>query len=240
MRTNSETPMLDHVDALMAWWTLGGVDAGVSEAPVNWLAPAAPQNARQPATAAAASLLPDSLDAFHAWLEHSADLPEASWNGPRILPAGPAAPRLMVVLDMPDAAGSEGMSRYLDGDADRLLIAMLAAIGLKREEAYICALAVRRPAGGIIAPEIRSGLAARMRHHIALVAPTALLLLGDETNRAMMAADTSFAGGILHAINHAGGTVPSIATFHPRLMLTQPSAKAECWKALQLVNGVWA
>lgn len=240
MRAHSETSMQDHVDGLMAWWALGGVDASVTESSVNWLQPVSARHVPPVHASAAISALPDSLDAFHEWLGKSADLPEAQWSGQRILPSGPAAPRLMVILDMPDAAESEGAPGYLGGGADTLLTAMLAAIGLKRDETYVGALAIKRPAGGIVAPEIRSVLASRMRHHIALVAPTALLLLGDGTSRAMMTTDAPFASGILHAINHEGGTVPSIATFHPRLMLSQPSAKAECWRALQALSGVWA
>jgi DNA polymerase len=73
----------------------------------------------------------------------------------------------------------------------------------------------------------------RMRTQIELARPQQLLLLGDRTARAFLPAAAS--GGLDHLpfFNHDGGTVPTLATFHPRLLLGQPAAKAECWRALQ-------
>jgi DNA polymerase len=76
-------------------------------------------------------------------------------------------------------------------------------------------------------------LATRMRTQIALAAPRRLLLLGDRTIRALWPTDGSAPATSLRAFNHDGGTVPAVATFHPRLLLQQPAAKAECWRTLQ-------
>src|SRR3546814_14502365 len=66
--------------------------------------------------------------------------------------------------------------------------------------------------------------AARMRTYVMLAAPRRLLLLGDRTIRALLPAADSGS----RVFNHDGGTLPVFATFHPRLLLGQPAAKAEC------------
>jgi DNA polymerase len=72
-------------------------------------------------------------------------------------------------------------------------------------------------------------VATRLRTHVALASPQRLLLLGDRTIRAL----SPSAENSLQFFNHDGGTVPAFATFHPRLLLGQPAAKAECWRVLQ-------
>src|SRR3546814_2457178 len=62
-----------------------------------------------------------------------------------------------------------------------------------------------------------------MRTYVMLAAPRRLLLLGDRTIRALLPAADSGS----RVFNHDGGTLPVFATFHPRLLLGQPAAKAE-------------
>lgn len=238
-----------HIDALMAYWTLAGLDGAVGEEPVNWLRPAASSGVSNSTAATStdtgagshpslrqAEAFPGTLDAFHAWLSDSTTLPESRWIGRRVLPAGPQAAPLMVILDVPDE--SEGAnSSILGGAADKLLTAILRAIGIDRENAYVASLAVIRPVGGILDAETLSRLAKRMRHHLSLVQPGAVLLLGDGTSRALDPTGTPTGSRYIPHVNHDGGTLPGVATFHPRLMLNQPSAKAECWRALQLMIG---
>ena len=110
---------------------------------------------------------------------------------------------------------------------------MLRAIGLGRADVYITPLFFARPPGGMVEAGDLAIAAARMRTHVHLARPRRLLLLGDRTNRALLDADGGTAADSLQDFNHDGGTIPAVATFHPRLLLTQPAAKAQCWRALQ-------
>lgn len=238
-----------HIDALMAYWTLAGLDGVVGEQPVNWLRPASSSGSSHISASAnvgtsVASHLPstpveafpDTLDAFHAWLADSTTLPESRWIGRRVLPTGPQAAPLMVILDVPDE--SDGTDNgILRAEADRLLTAILRAIGVDRNDAYVASLAVIRPVGGILDAEMLMRLSKRMRHHISLARPGAVLLLGDGTSRALDPTGTPSGSRYIPHINHDSGTIRGVATFHPRLMLNQPSAKAECWRALQQMIG---
>jgi DNA polymerase len=73
----------------------------------------------------------------------------------------------------------------------------------------------------------------RMRTHVMVASPDRLLLLGDRTIRAFLPVQDNGTAGSLHFLNHDGGTVAAFASFHPRLLLGQPAAKAECWRTLQ-------
>lgn len=218
-------------DAYLAWWSLAGVDCAVGETAVDWLRPARaqPQTTRVvPAPPAA----PRDLAAFQAWLASDADQPEARWPGARLMPSGTAGASLMVVTDMPDPADVQA-GGLLAGQAGQLFDAMLRAIGLSRADIMLASLALARPPGGMMDVADADRLAARMRTHVALAAPRRLLLLGDRTIRALGPIGDGDSRHALRPFNHDGGTVPAIATFHPRLLLQQPAAKAECWRALQ-------
>ncbi len=147
----------------------------------------------------------------------------------------------MVIADMPDPEDGDA-GQLFSGDAGHLFDAMMRAIGLSRADLYLCTLATARPAGGLFSPADSAQLAFRMRRQIALVQPKRLLLLGDKTNRALLSANDMAnpvrSAKSLHALNHEGGIVDAVATFHPRLLLRQPAAKAESWRALQnLIEG---
>lgn len=229
----------DHpIGNLLGWWALAGVDTPVSDIGQAWLARAEPE--RTPPTQTIPRAIPSGggempahLPDFLAWLRTSPDIPEAAWAGPRIVPDAAAGREVMVITDMPDpedmAAGA-----LFSGESGQLFDRMLRAIGLDRSSIYLCSLACARPPGGMLESESGGRLARIMRHHVTLAAPGRLLLLGDKTSRALLTPDAGGGYGKLHTLNHEHGTIPAVATFHPRFLMRQPSAKAECWKDLQL------
>ncbi|MDO7835259.1 uracil-DNA glycosylase family protein [Sphingobium sp. HBC34] len=223
------------VDAFMAWWQLAGVDSAVVETPVNWLRPMPAAASGLPTGSPAdpaAPPKPRDLATFHQWLESDSAHPERRWPARTIYPAGAADAPLMIVTDMPDPADIDAGILFADR-AGALFDAMLRAIGLDRSQIYIASLFFARPPGGMVEAGDLTAVAARMRTHVHLARPRRLLLLGDRTIRALMPTDGDAPPDSLREFNHDGGTVPAVATFHPRLLLGQPAAKAECWRVLQ-------
>lgn len=218
-------------DAYLAWWSLAGVDCAAGDTPVSWLRPvsAATPSERSPSSQAAPATPPTNWAAFCSWLATDASQPERRWPGAAILPAGPLDAPLMVITDMPDPADMEA-GMLLGERTGTLFAAMLRAIGLTRADLHIASLFLSRPPGGMVESADLDAVARRMRTHVALAAPRRLLLLGDRTASAL--AMSGSADG-LRSFNHDGGTVPAIASIHPRLMLNRPAAKAESWRALQ-------
>jgi DNA polymerase len=221
-------------DAYLAWWRGAGVDHAVADGPVDWLRPESSAGAmpRRPAAEPAKAAAPRDIEAFRQWLEQDAAQPERRWSTRVILPDGPADAPLMIVTDMPDPADGEA-NRLLADRAGVLFDAMLRAIGLNRAECHVASLFCARPPGGMVEAADIATAAARMRLHVALARPRRLLMLGDRTIRALMPDAPPTASNGLRDFNHQGGIVPAVATFHPRLLLGQPAAKAECWRALQ-------
>jgi len=215
------------------WWTEAGVDTLVEEEVRDWLARLPRPTAEPVVELPAAETLPDSLDAFIAWRASDA-APEAGWHSPRVVPQGPAGAALMVLLDMPEAGDAEN-GTLLSGPEGRLLNRILAAIGHTRASIHLATVAVARPLSGTVARELEPRLFELARHHVSLVKPGQLLLMGNLAQR-LFAGTTGAAGlGSLDNVNHGDGTMQVLASFHPRTLLERPVRKAEAWKHLQLL-----
>lgn len=214
------------------WWRDAGVDTLVDDAAFDWLG-AIPRAAIAPA-AAAATALPASLADFGAW-RVSAAVPEADWGAALIAAAGPVDADLMVVVDCPERDDRE---QLLGGAAGRLFDRMLASIGRTRAEIHLASVCVARPVAGRMPRGVEARLAEIARHHVALVAPPRLLVLGDAAGRALLSTDAADLRGRLRALNHKTGTTTrAVASFHPRFLLEKPACKAEAWKDLQMLMG---
>lgn len=232
---------------LLGWWLEAGVDLAIAEEPRNWLrkAPAGhsggeearsaetvpPSPLDSPAAAPASTLeRGETLEAFHAWLRHASDLPLFRSGSARALPHGPEQAEIMLITDLPsrDCAG-EG--KPIGGEAWDLAVRMLGAIGFKPEQAYVASLSCfPSPANRIDEREL-ARCSEDMRHHIGLVKPKRLLLLGDGPAKALTGQPTLQARGRVHRI----GGVPAVATLHPRQLLQRPSDKAHAWRDLLLL-----
>jgi DNA polymerase len=233
------------------WWEEAGVDTFIDEEPRDWLAQpapatpsssdvapsrpqgavASPQSALPRAVVVPAAALPTDLAAFRRFL-----LEDASVPGPpaaRIDTTGDAASGAMIILDMPEQ-GDRAAEQLLSGDVGQLFGKMLGAMGLSRETAYLAPLSPARSASGRLTPEIIATLGTLMRHHIALVRPKRLLLLGDAPTRALLGFGCVEARGQRHEISGDFGQIPAIASFHPRLLIQTPDRKKAAWADLQL------
>lgn len=220
----------------LAWWRDAGLDTLVEDEPRNWLArplPAAPAAVPGPVAAPAQPPLADTLDAHVAWLRDSADLPEAGWGAPRLLPAGDPAAALMLVTDMPET-GDAAAGSLLSGELGALFDRMLKAIGHDRGSIWLAPFTTVRPIGGMPADAL-APLARLALHQIGLVGPRRVLLMGDAPNRALLGAEAATLRGRIHAVNLGDRTIEAVATFHPRMLLQRPAWKAEAWKDLQLL-----
>ena len=233
--------------SLLGWWLDAGVDGAVSEEPRNWLVASPPPgraNAAVPGVDRSAAkpldspapgpqattALPDTLEAFHAWLRESGDLPLFRAGAARALPHGPAEAEVMLVLGPPSSEDAE-MGRPLAGDAWTLATRMLAAIGLSPDQAYVAALTCFPSPLSRLGPAEADHCAQGMRRHIALAAPKRLLVMGDAASLAVIGEPMGRARGRVHRIDG----VPCVATFNPRHLLDRPSDKAFAWRDLLLL-----
>lgn len=226
------------------WWHDAGVDTLVDDLPRDWLAPLplptpimAPNPAATPAITAlapASAEMPHILAEFLNWRTGAA-VPEAAWSGVSFAATGPENADLMVLVDCPERDDGETL---LSGPAGRLFDRMLAAIVLTRDQIHLASVCAKRPTAGRVQREVETQLAAIAQHHVRLIAPKRLLVLGNAASRAILSTDVREAAGNLRTLNHKGGTVTEvIASYHPRFLLEKPACKAEAWRDLRMVIG---
>lgn len=224
-------------ESLLQWWNDAGVDCLVDEVPRDWLRAAS----RSPAAAAPAPAAPlgdswpDQLDLFQSFLASDETLPFAAPRAPRICPAGDPSAGLMLLSDMPQLADcSSGV--LLSGEAGALFDNMLAAIGRDRGSIYLASLSCLRSATGTFTSETAAICAELARHHVALVRPKALVLLGDACSKALLGLSVMQARGRWHNLTTPAGEIPALASFHPSFLLGQPVAKRHAWADLLMLK----
>lgn len=229
--------------AALDWWRDAGVDGAFVDAPQNWLDQAKHSSdlKAKPSIKPARELLPESdslplpvvsdrsgwpqtLTAFSPWWLSEGPLAPAGLR--RLAPAGPANAELMILLPMPSADDNETL---LSGRGGKLLDAMLLSIGISRNETYLAsALPAHLPMPDWSALKA-AGLGDVLLHHIALVAPKRLLILGATGVSALLGHDpTNLANG-LRAINHESSQMAAMTAWDLDAMLARPALKAGFW-----------
>ncbi|TGX56141.1 uracil-DNA glycosylase [Sphingomonas gei] len=220
----------------LEWWHDAGVDMLVEDEARDWLARIPPPVQPVASEAAVAEpiveALPDTLEAFVAWRRGDA-APEAEWHMPRLAPTGPADAEWVLVTDVPEAEDSELL---LSGPAGRLLDRMLAAVGQSRESAYVLPLAWARPVTGRIAADDEARLLELARHHLSLLKPKRLFLLGQSASRVLTGTNGESLTNPIELVNHFGAKTFVVASYHPRFLLERPAFKGEAWKHLLLLS----
>jgi DNA polymerase len=217
-------------ESLINWWQEAGVDGAVGESPRGWLRSSQPPS---PATAPVANIsqpTAQTLADLRDWLASSVQLPLASASARRILPHGPDNADIMLLSDSPaleDLAGGQPIG----GEAWELAVKMLAAIGIRGDQAYSASLSCIHAPGARLNHKDRAECAEIAVRHIALAKPQRLLLLGDGPCKALLGEPLVRARGRVHRIEG----VRTIATFHPRWLLQRPSDKGLAWRDLLLL-----
>ncbi|MEO5612473.1 MAG: uracil-DNA glycosylase [Sphingomicrobium sp.] len=215
----------------LGWWLQAGVDVAISESPRNWLkAPVPPPpNVRQPSVQAVSQAL-ETLHLFRDWLGTAPSLPLATAGTSRVMPQGQESAPVMLVAEMP-AREDAAEGRPIGGEAWQLMTRMLAAIGIAAEDAYTATLSCFHAPGAKIRAEDLAECATIARQHVTLAKPKRLLLLGDAPARALLGKPLAAARGHVHKVEG----VRTVATFHPRFLISRPSDKALAWRDLLLL-----
>jgi uracil-DNA glycosylase len=218
--------------SLLRWWHDAGVDVAVSESACDWLGKAIAANRVVPEQVMApAAPLPITYEAFREWLA-TADFAESGPASRRLPPTGDPGSELMILADFPDHCDIDA-GTPLSGALAELFDKMLSALGRDRSTVYIAALSPGRPMSGRLQQESIVALAEIARHHIALVAPKQLWLMGSAASRAILGIDDAAARGKLHDVNLNGRKVKVIATAHPRFFEGSKARKAAAWTEMQ-------
>jgi DNA polymerase len=220
----------------LSWWQEAGVDTIVGEQPRDWLNPQPAARATpMVAPAPAAAVFPDTLEAFQAWLTGSEAAPLGPLAAKRVGPSGPAGAELMVMIDMPSAE-DVAAGALLTGESGALFDRMMAAIDRSREDLYLASLAPFRGTLGNLDDSRAAAFAPVARHHVGLVRPKALLLLGDACTKALLETGVPAARGRSHQLATPSGPVSTFATLRLDTLNRDPAMKKHAWQDLQLLR----
>ena len=236
----------DWAASTLRWWSDAGVDVIVGESPRDWLKPASPMIVESPrpdapaiAEPPAAEPLPESLAEFQAWLMTSQQLPGAAPSAPRLGPAGDGSSGLMVLTDIPAADDfAAGKLLSSEGLIDKMLeqTSKKIGVGLDRQSVYIASLSPLRPPSGNLDAAAARRFAEIARHHISLVTPRVVLLLGDVCARSLVGGAVSQTRSKWHEIETNGGRIRALVTMKPEQLNLQPNLKKLAWADLQMLE----
>jgi len=117
------------------------------------------------------------------------------------------------------------------GRAGQLLTAMLAAIGLQRDEVYIANILKCRPPNNRdpLPAEVQS-CRAYLHRQIELMQPGVILAVGRVAAQLLLDTDTGI--GKLRGQQHSYEGIPLIVSYHPAYLLRKPSEKRKSWQDL--------
>lgn len=140
--------------------------------------------------------------------------------------------RLMFVGEGP-GADEDAQGLPFVGRAGQLLNNMIAAMGLKREEVYICNVVKCRPPGNRTPdPEEANTCVPFLFRQIDVVRPQVIVALGATAATYLLGHRQPLAG--LRGRVHAFRGMQLIVTYHPAFLLRDPRQKKEAWADLQI------
>ena len=135
-------------------------------------------------------------------------------------------------------ADEDASGRPFVGKAGELLTRMIEAMGLTRDQVFICNVVKCRPPGNRTpAPEEVAACLGYLHRQLALIRPKAICTLGNTPLRALMA-DESLGITRLRGTRLEWQGIPLIPTFHPAYLLRNPEGKKPAWEDLKAVLAV--
>ena len=238
MRANSG--LADQFAAALDWWRDAGVDCQFADAPQRWIgpeSPALPAEPAEPAMAAAPSpapapppeidrsAWPRDFAAFAPWWLAEPWLDGGQLAG-RVAPRGGQGAQLMILVAEPELGDR---SALLSGPQGRLLSAMLAAMAIAPEAAYVASMLPRHTPHADWAAAAARGIGELACQHIALAAPQRLIVFGASI-LPLLGHDPANLPAGAGEFQHGDTRLPMLAARDLAVLLEKPRWKARFWQ----------
>lgn len=160
---------------------------------------------------------------------------------------GSATARLVFVGEGPGFEEDKQGLAFV-GAAGQLLTKMITAMGLTRDEVYICNVVKCRPPGNRTpTPDEIQACNPFLREQLEIIAPEVIVALGAPASQTLLNTPTPI--GRLRGRFHeyhlssqpgAGPIIPVMPTYHPAYLLRTPGDKGKTWDDLKQVMAVLA
>lgn len=120
------------------------------------------------------------------------------------------------------------------GAAGELLTRMILAMGIKREDVYICNVVKSRPPGNRVPEANEMAICGPfLQAQLMAISPKIIVSLGRTPTQYLLETNTPM--GKLRGSLYTWCDIPLIPTYHPAYLLRNPAAKKEVWEDLQKV-----
>ncbi|MCU0665225.1 MAG: uracil-DNA glycosylase [Myxococcota bacterium] len=120
------------------------------------------------------------------------------------------------------------------GEAGQLLDKIIAAMGLRREEVYICNIVkCRPPQNRVPLPDERSACRAFLEAQLRLIAPRIVVALGATATAALLGREEPLSR--VRSTFFDYGKIKVMPTYHPAYLLRNPGEKRAVWEDIRKV-----
>jgi uracil-DNA glycosylase len=141
--------------------------------------------------------------------------------------------QLVFVGEAPGADEDEQGKPFV-GRAGQLLSKIIAAMGLKREEVYICNILKCRPPGNRNPqPEEIAPCEPFLIRQLEAIRPRVICALGTFAAQTLLKSEAPIS--VLRGRFHSYQGIPLMPTYHPAYLLRNPGAKKQVWEDVQLI-----
>jgi uracil-DNA glycosylase len=213
---------------------LGRLGAGEIELPdLPAHLPACPPEVRGLDEGGEAPCRRETLEEIRAELEDCRRCPLCQGRKTVVFGVGNPHARVVFVGEAPGREEDEKGVPFV-GEAGRLLDRILFAMGLKREEVYICNVEKCRPPGNRD-PQAEEIAACEpfLQRQLSAIRPQLIVTLGRFAAQSLLRETTPI--GRLRGCWREYQQIPLMPTFHPAYLLRNPAGKREVWEDMKQV-----
>lgn len=146
---------------------------------------------------------------------------------------GPLDPDICFVGEAP-GADEDRLGEPFVGAAGQLLTRIIQAMGLTRQEVYICNILRCRPPGNRPpTPDEAGNCREWLEKTLALVRPKFICALGGSATTHLLGSTTAISKLRGQFLEYQG--IPVLCTFHPSYLLRSPEKKKDVWEDMKLL-----
>ena len=179
----------------------------------------------------------EALDAFREEICKCTRCPLGANRNQFVFGSGNPNAGIMFVGEAPGADEDRSGLPFV-GAAGQLLTKIIEAMGLLREEVYICnILKCRPPNNRDPQPEEIAQCEPYLKRQIELVQPRVLCTLGRFAAQTLLRSDLTM--GRLRLSEHRYEGIPLVATYHPAALLRNPQWKRPTWEDIKKVRRLY-
>lgn len=152
--------------------------------------------------------------------------------------SGNTQANLLLIGEAPGAEEDRQGQPFV-GKAGKLLDAMMFAIGLHRDQVYICnVLKCRPPNNRNPLPDEVESCASYLQTQLELIKPKVILALGRFAAHSLLQTDIPIYKLRENTNLLPGSEIPVVVTYHPASLLRNPEQKAHSWQDLCRVSSI--